>query len=365
MTTDSNQRTYLVAGGGTAGHIEPALAVADALTTVDPACTVGALGTARGLETSLVPPRGYQLHLIDPVPVPRKVNGALFKLPFRVIRAVRQTIRIIRTENISAVIGFGGYVSAPAYLAARLTGTPFFVHEANARAGLANKLGTWLGGRGLAAVDGSGIKAKVVGIPVRATLTAMNSGATSQEGRSAARKTLGLDPERPVVLITGGSQGAASINRALAEGLNDLLADGIQVVHAYGKKNAEPDAATGYLPRPYIDDMPTAYRAADLIVCRCGAMTVAEVSACGVPAIYIPLPHGNGEQELNARPIVDAGGAVLIKDADLNGSTLVEHVKALLNNPERLQSMRTAVAESDHGSAAITIAELIVAAAAK
>ena len=365
MTSDSNEHTYLVAGGGTAGHIEPALAVADALTTVDPNCTVGALGTARGLETSLVPQRGYQLHLIDPVPVPRKVNGALFKLPFRVIRAVRQAARIIRSENIAAVIGFGGYVSAPAYLAARLTRTPFFVHEANARAGLANKLGTWLGGRGLAAVEGSGIKAKVVGIPVRAALNAVSTDTPIEESRSAARKTLGLDPERPVVLITGGSQGAASINRALSEGRDELLSDGIQIIHAYGKKNAEPDAAAGYLPRPYIDDMPTAYRAADLIVCRCGAMTVAEVSACGVPAIYVPLPHGNGEQELNARPIVDAGGAVLIKDADLNGSTLVQQVRALLNDPERLQSMRTAVAESDHSSAAITIAELLVAAAAK
>lgn len=341
----------VVAGGGTAGHIEPALAVADALRAQG--ADVTALGTERGLETDLVPNRGYTLNLIDPVPVPRSLNLDLFLLPFRVIKAVRQTRTILRKQQADALIGFGGYVSAPAYLAARSLGIPYFVHEANARAGLANKLGVWLGGTGLNAVKGSGMRGDVVGVPIRASL----SGEQSDETKAAGYAKWGLDPRKQTLLVTGGSQGARSLNIALAGAVDAITAAGIQVLHAYGRKNEAPPAREGYVAVPYIDTMDLAYAVADLVVCRAGAMTVAEVTAAGIPAIYVPLPHGNGEQALNATPVISAGGAALIYDSDLTPETLATQVKAILADKEIHDSMIEAARRSGLGHAAEEIAQ--------
>lgn len=354
MSQPQHPFNVVVAGGGTAGHIEPALAVAEALRDKYHADVV-ALGTSRGLETSLVPDRGFKLELIEPVPVPRKVNSALFKLPFRVLKSLRQTRAILKNTNAQAVIGFGGYVSAPAYLAARSLGLPFFVHEANARAGMANKLGVKLGGVGLNAVSGSGMEGQVVGIPIRKGL----GGDRDASAADRARAQWGLDKDRSTILVTGGSQGAASINKALAGALEQLLEAGFQVLHAVGKKNELPPAQPGYVPVPFIEDMQAAYTVADLIVCRSGAMTVAEVTAAGLPAIYIPLPHGNGEQALNASAVIEAGAAVELKDSDLNAQKLVDEILQILNNPTIFQQMSTAARESGVGNAAEVIADLI------
>ncbi|MCK2199429.1 undecaprenyldiphospho-muramoylpentapeptide beta-N-acetylglucosaminyltransferase [Corynebacterium callunae] len=354
MSQPQHPFNVVVAGGGTAGHIEPALAVAEALRDKYHADVV-ALGTSRGLETSLVPDRGFKLELIEPVPVPRKVNSALFKLPFRVLKSLRQTRAVLKNTNAQAVIGFGGYVSAPAYLAARSLGLPFFVHEANARAGMANKLGVKLGGVGLNAVSGSGMEGQVVGIPIRKGL----GGDRDDSAADRARAQWGLDKDRSTILVTGGSQGAASINKALAGALEQLLEAGFQVLHAVGKKNELPPAQPGYVPVPFIEDMQAAYTVADLIVCRSGAMTVAEVTAAGLPAIYIPLPHGNGEQALNASAVIEAGAAVELKDSDLNAQKLVDEILQILNNPTIFQQMSTAARESGVGNAAEVIADLI------
>ena len=185
--------SIVVAGGGTAGHIEPALAVADALRDGHGAQVV-ALGTTKGLEKDLIPERGYELALINPVPVPRKPNADLALLPFRVIKAVMNTRKILKRVHADAVIGFGGYVSAPAYLAARSLGIPFFVHEANARAGMANKLGVFLGGIGLNAVSNSGMKGDVVGVPIRASLA---PDAPQEKRKAEACDLWGLDPNKP------------------------------------------------------------------------------------------------------------------------------------------------------------------------
>ncbi|MDO4685780.1 MAG: undecaprenyldiphospho-muramoylpentapeptide beta-N-acetylglucosaminyltransferase [Corynebacterium sp.] len=344
----------VVAGGGTAGHIEPALAVADALR--EQGAVVSALGTERGLETDLIPKRGYELDLIQPVPVPRTFNLGLLMLPLRVLKAVHQTRKILRKRKADALIGFGGYVSAPAYVAARSLGIPYFVHEANARAGMANKLGVWIGGTGLNAVEGSGMRGDVVGVPIRATL----SGAQSEETRAEGYANWGLDPNKQTLLVTGGSQGARSLNQALAGACESITDAGIQILHAYGRKNEAPATHPGYVAVPYIDRMDLAYGIADLVVCRAGAMTVAEVTAAAIPAIYVPLPHGNGEQALNAQPVISAGGATLIYDSDLTAQGLATQVKAILGDPEIHDHMVDAARKSGLGHAAEEIARRIL-----
>lgn len=358
---DGSAPTIVVAGGGTAGHIEPAMAVADAIKKLQPEARVVALGTSRGLESTLVPARGYELELIPPVPVPRKPTMDLAKLPFRVARAVRETRKIYNRIGADAVIGFGGYVSAPAYLACRAgKKIPFLVHEANARAGLANKLGIALGGTGLAAVSGSGLRGEVVGNPVRESLAGLNRDAK----RAEAREFFGLPQEGPVLFVTGGSQGARSINEAVSKAAPQLAAAGVSVLHAYGKKNTVEVESTRedapYVAVPYIDRMDLAYSAADLILCRSGAMTVAEVSAVGLPAVYVPLPHGNGEQALNATDVIEAGGGVLIADESLTVASISDIVIPFVTSKQRLDDGRRALANIGHGNPAENIARRVL-----
>lgn len=354
--------TIVVAGGGTAGHVEPALAVADAVRKLSPEATVIALGTQRGLETTLVPARGYNLELIPPVPVPRKLNLDWVKLPFRVLNSVKETREVFKRVGADAVIGFGGYVSAPAYLACRAgKKIPFAVHEANARSGLANKLGVFLGGIGLAAVSDSGLKAEVVGNPVRESISSLDR----KQLRAEARKFFGLPAEGPVLFVTGGSQGAKSINDAVVAAAPALSRAGISVLHAYGKKNEvsvtsnNPDAP--YVAIPYVDRMDLAYSAADLILCRSGAMTVAEVSAVGLPAVYVPLPHGNGEQALNAKDVVAAGGGILIADDSLTEASISDTVIPMLRDEEKLEQMGQAMAVAGFSNTAENIARRVLA----
>ncbi|MEP6561627.1 MAG: UDP-N-acetylglucosamine--N-acetylmuramyl-(pentapeptide) pyrophosphoryl-undecaprenol N-acetylglucosamine transferase, partial [Nakamurella sp.] len=286
--------SVLLAGGGTAGHIEPALAVADALTAIDPSIVITALGTERGLETSLVPARGYELRLIPAVPLPRKPSKDLLTLPSRMRGAIKATRAIMAERKVDVVIGFGGYVALPAYLAARGR-MPIVIHEANATAGLANKIGARFAVSIAAAVDGSGLKgARVVGNPVRRSLSELDRAGL----RAQAREFFGLAPDAPTLLVFGGSQGAARINAALSAAAPDLAGAGIGVLHAFGRKNEfeVPDLPTGappYIAVPYLERMDLAYSAADLVLARSGAMTVAEIAAVGLPAVYVPLPHGN------------------------------------------------------------------------
>lgn len=350
--------SIVIAGGGTAGHIEPALAVGEALKRRHNA-TVTALGTTRGLERDIIPARGFDLRMIDPVPVPRKVNADLFKLPFRVVKAVLQARRVLRDVGAQVLFGTGGYVSAPAYLAARTLNIPFFVLEGNAVAGMANKLGVKLGGTGLNAVAGSGMPGEVVGIPVRPGLGEDPDG----NAVAHAREEFGLADDRRTLLVTGGSQGAASINRAVEAAALQLIEDGYQILHAYGPKNDPPATVDDfYVTTPYIHDMAGALTVADLIVCRSGAMTVAEVTAAGVPAVYVPLPHGNGEQGLNARQVVEEGAARLVDDSALTPQLLVEQVNEILGDEEQLKKMRSAATHSSTGDVSEQLADRVVAA---
>jgi UDP-N-acetylglucosamine--N-acetylmuramyl-(pentapeptide) pyrophosphoryl-undecaprenol N-acetylglucosamine transferase len=362
----------IVAGGGTAGHIEPAMAVADALRRLDPGIRITALGTERGLETRLVPERGYPLELVPPVPLPRKPTADLFRLPGRVRAAVARTRAVIDAAQADVIIGFGGYVALPAYLAAgrRLRGrrpVPVVVHEANVKAGIANKVGARRAARVLAAVANSGVRARgradaeIVGIPVRQAIATLDRAGL----RAQARAHFGLPAQGPVLLVFGGSQGARRLNEAVSAAAPQLLAAGISVLHAHGPKNvldvaADPDAAAKYVAVPYLPRMDLAYAAADAVVCRSGAMTVAEVSAVGLPAFYVPLPHGNGEQELNARPIVAQGGGTIVPDAELTGKYVIDEVIPLLTDPVRLSGMSVAAAGAGHRDAADAVARIVV-----
>lgn len=359
--------SVIVAGGGTAGHIEPALAVADALRRLDDSIRVTALGTERGLETRLIPERGYPLELIPPVPLPRKPTTDLLRLPGRVRASVAQARAVIDRVEADVIVGFGGYVALPAYLAAgpgllrRRRAVPVVVHEANAKAGIANKVGARRARRVLAAVPDSGLAgAQVVGIPVRAAITTLDRAAL----RAEARAHFGLPAEGPVLLVFGGSQGAVSLNDAVSGAAAQLAAAGISVLHAHGPKNtlevAVGDGAARYVAVPYLSRMDLAYAAADAVVCRSGAMTVAEVSAVGLPAFYVPLPHGNGEQELNAGPVVRQGGGRIVPDSELTPKYVIDEVIPLLMDPARLIEMGRAAAGAGHRDAADEVARIVL-----
>ncbi|MEU7477292.1 undecaprenyldiphospho-muramoylpentapeptide beta-N-acetylglucosaminyltransferase [Lentzea sp. NPDC042327] len=332
----------VVAGGGTAGHIEPALALADAVMRLRPDARVVALGTERGLESKIVPARGYPLELIPPVPMPRKPTLDLLKLPLNVRGAVKQTREVLERVGADVVVGFGGYVALPAYLAARGR-VPIVVHEANAKAGLANKVGAKFAEHVAAAVPDSGLAdAEVIGIPLRHSITTLNRAAL----RAEARRFFGLDPDAPTLLVFGGSQGARSINEAVAPVAAEFARAGVGVLHAYGPKNTvavqQVPGRPAYVPVPYLERMDLAYAAADAVLCRSGAMTVAEVSAVGLPAVFVPLPHGNGEQALNAGPVVSAGGGLLVPDEELTPQKVASLVVPLVADRQRLAAMSAA-----------------------
>jgi UDP-N-acetylglucosamine--N-acetylmuramyl-(pentapeptide) pyrophosphoryl-undecaprenol N-acetylglucosamine transferase len=361
----------VLAGGGTAGHIEPALALADALRRRDPSVNVTALGTARGLETTLVPARGYELDLIPPVPLPRRLTPDLLSVPWRLRRAVRETRDVLRRREADVVVGFGGYVALPAYLAARHR-VPIVVHEANARPGLANRVGARWAARVATTYPGSGLRgAEEVGLPLRSAVSELPPRAAH---RDEGRRAFGLDPALPTLLVTGGSQGARRINDAVTGAAATLAAGGVQVLHATGAKNAEDvrrslaahglsGEAPPYVAVPYVDRMELAYAAADLALCRAGAMTVAELTAVGLPAVYVPLPIGNGEQRLNAVDVVVAGGGLMVDDAELIAAWVGAQVLPLLRDPDALAAMGLAAASCGRPDAADALAAMVEAVA--
>jgi UDP-N-acetylglucosamine--N-acetylmuramyl-(pentapeptide) pyrophosphoryl-undecaprenol N-acetylglucosamine transferase len=330
----------LLAAGGTAGHIEPALNLADALRRLDPTVTITVLGGERGLEGSLVPARGYDLVTVPSVPMPRKPNADLLRLGPRVRTAVARAADVIRERAIDVVVGFGGYAAVPGYLAARRTRTPLVIHEANARPGIANRLGARFTPHVYASVAGAMPGARPMALPLRHAISSLDRAA----GRDVARAEFGLSQTDPVLLVFGGSQGAARLNAVVGAAAPHLTAAGVQILHSYGARNTAPDAAPGYVPVPYLERMDLAYAAADVALTRAGAMTCAELAAVGLPAIYVPLPIGNGEQRINAQPVVGAGGGILIEDADLTSEWLIATVVDLLHDDDRLRTMSAAAA---------------------
>jgi UDP-N-acetylglucosamine--N-acetylmuramyl-(pentapeptide) pyrophosphoryl-undecaprenol N-acetylglucosamine transferase len=331
--------TYLLAGGGTAGHVNPLLAVADLLRDRDDAHVL-VLGTQEGLESRLVPARGYELLIVDKVPFPRRPNRAAAAFPFRFRRAVAQVRAHIRAHRVDVVVGFGGYASAPAYVAARREKVPFVVHEANARPGLANRLGARSAAAVGVAIEGTPLRGgELVGMPLRREVVELDRAAM----RAEAAAEFGLDPAKPVLLVFGGSLGALRLNTAFADSWQDVLDAGWQLLHVTGERSdlVDPGAA-GYSMRRYVDRMDLAFALADLIVSRAGSATVSEISALGMPAVYVPYSVGNGEQRLNAGSAVAAGAALLLDDETFDGDVVRTQVVPLLGARDRIARMADA-----------------------
>ncbi|GAA4285275.1 undecaprenyldiphospho-muramoylpentapeptide beta-N-acetylglucosaminyltransferase [Brevibacterium daeguense] len=344
--------TVLLAGGGTTGHISPMLAIAEDLRRREPDSELIMLGTEEGLETTLVPAAGFELVTIDKVPAPRRLDASLLRFPGRLLGTVRAVSQLIRSRGVDVVVGVGGYVSTPAYLAARRAGVPIVIHEANARPGLANRLGARLTSPELIGYTfaRTPLPGEHVGMPMREGIEAVDHRDSSARAAAAAR--LGLDPKLPTLVVTGGSLGAQAINEACRDAMPDLMAAGCQILHITGRGKGEELMAAArehrdYHVVDYVDGMENAYAAADLVICRAGAGTVAEVTAVRVPAVYVPLPIGNGEQRLNAADAVDAGAALVIDNADFTGDAVRSTVIPLLGDEQRRSAMTTAAENMD------------------
>jgi len=352
--------SVVIAGGGTGGHIEPALALADALRRADPDVAITCLGTERGMETRLVPLRGYDLALIPPVPLPRKLTPALLSVPSRMLRAVAATAGILDQTRADVLVGFGGYVATPGYLAARRRKIPIVVHEANVRPGLANRIGARFTRHVCTGQPGTKLPhARYVGIPIRPEIAGLDRSALTDK----ARAHFGFRTDLPVLLVTGGSQGAGSLNKAVLDAAVALAAAGIQVLHVVGPKAGDVEAPAGpvpYVVLSYLDRMDLGYAAADFALCRAGAMTCAELTAVGLPAAYVPLPHGNGEQRLNAEPIEQAGGGLIVDDADLSADWIRARLVPIVQDGATVAAMAEAAAATGHKDAAAELAALVL-----
>ena len=388
MERGSKPLSVVLAGGGTAGHVNPLLAIASAVAAKEPRATMTVVGTKSGLETRLVPRAGYPLETIPKVPFPRKPDLDALAFPGRWISEVRRVERILKDARADVVVGVGGYAAAPAYRAARRMGLPIVIHEQNARAGMANKLGAkWAAFVGTAygntdlKVGAKGAMRRV-GLPLRPAIA--STAAAMEKDPAAARQSaagrLGLDPDRPILLITGGSLGALSVNGAVAGACKDLLACA-QIVHLCGAGKAGPvrrtvaaavgeDRLAGIGPEwagkgdyhltEYFEHIELALACADLDICRSGAGTVSEIAALGVPAVYVPLAIGNGEQRYNAEPVVKAGGGVLVDDADFTVDWAARAVPRLLSDPTKLGDMRAAAWRYGVRDAAARMADAVI-----
>lgn len=349
--------TALLAGGGTAGHVNPLLALAEHWIADEPDASIVVLGTAEGLEARLVPDRGFALQTIERVPFPRRLNRDALTFLGRFRTSVRRTRAIIRERGVDVVVGFGGYASAPAYLAARLERVPMVAHEANARPGLANRLAARLGAAVGVTFAGTPVRgARVVGMPLRREIVELDRAAT----RSEAMRHFGLDPARPVLLVTGGSTGARRLNETISGTAARILGTGWQVVHltGTGRGGADP-ALSGFLSLEYCDRMELAFAAADLVLCRAGAATVSELTVLALPAVLVPYAAGNGEQRLNARGMVTAGAALLVDDAAITTQWVADDLVPLLMDRASIARMAAAAQSLERHDGAAELLALV------
>lgn len=358
----------VLAGGGTAGHTSPLIATADAIRATRPDTGLIAIGTARGLETRVVPAAGLELELIPPVPMPRKPSLDLVKLPVRLSEAVKAAKRILREAKADALVGFGGYVAMPAYVAARQLKIPVVVHEQNSKPGLANVVAAKFADEVYTTFPGTGLEGgEFIGLPLRPGIAKLDRAAEHER----ACRAFDLNPDLPVLLVSGGSQGARSVNAAVIEARDALLAEAVSVLHVLGQKNftSESVAATNvetgavYRPVAYVDAMEDAYAAADLMLGRSGAGTVVETAVVGLPSVLVPLPHGNGEQARNAEPLVHAGGARLLADGACRAAWITAELPGMIKDDNRLAAMSAAGRALMPGDAAEVLAERLLAVA--
>ncbi|KGQ37006.1 MULTISPECIES: undecaprenyldiphospho-muramoylpentapeptide beta-N-acetylglucosaminyltransferase [Gallibacterium] len=328
-------KKLLVMAGGTGGHVFPAIAVANVLQ--QQGWQVEWLGTKDRMEAQLVPKHGIAIHFIEISGLRGKGIKALLAAPVKILRAILQARKIIKTYQPDAVLGMGGYVSGPGGVAAKLAGVPIILHEQNAVAGLTNKWLAKIATRVLQAFPTAFADAEVVGNPVRADLFALPTPQQRFSQREGALR----------ILVVGGSQGARVLNLLMPKVAAQLTKD-VVIRHQAGKGNSE--AIKALYPQnikvnvsDFIDDMAAAYAWADVVICRSGALTVCEIAAAGVPAIFVPFQHKDQQQYLNARYLADAGAAEIIQQAELTPERVVEFLQkwerpTLLAMAEKAQS---------------------------
>ena len=349
---------YLLAGGGTAGHVNPLLATADRLRERETDAEVLVLGTAEGIEARLVPLRGYELVTVPRLPFPRRPNGDALRFPGRWKDSVELTRRIISDRGVQAVVGFGGYAAAPAYAAAHREGVPLAIHEANARPGIANRYGARFTPFVGTVFPSTRIRGgRVVGLPLRREIEQLDRFAVRPEALAA----LGLEQGRPTLLVTGGSLGARRLNEGVSGAIDAVLGLGWQVLHITGDRAPVDDPGLpGYRLMTYCDRMDLALAAADLAISRAGSATVSELAALGIPAVFVPYAVGNGEQALNARDAVDAGGALLVLDADFDAEWVRGPFLRLLEDPALVADMAARIATTGHRDGSDRMVDLVL-----
>jgi UDP-N-acetylglucosamine--N-acetylmuramyl-(pentapeptide) pyrophosphoryl-undecaprenol N-acetylglucosamine transferase len=352
----------LIAGGGTGGHLMPALALAEALSQERDDVEPVLVGAARGVEASLLPTRPFRHYLLPAEPIHRRAWWRNVRWPVVLARLLREGARVLDREQPALALGTGGYASGPILAQARRRGIPLALQEQNAYPGIATR---WLASRA---------RQIHLGFPEAARhLRPGRETAVHQLGnpivpppqprpdREAARAALGVGAEAPTVLVMGGSQGARSINAAVAEALEGGLLKGVTLLWSTGPATFEaferfhrpPDR----LVRPFWDPIAQAYAAVDLVVARAGAMTTAELCAWGLPSILVPLPSAAaGHQARNAQALAGAGAALYLADAPIAGSVLAQEARRLLQDPSRLDLMGRAAAARGHPNAAQKIA---------
>jgi len=357
MSGQPMNRPILVMAGGTGGHVYPALAVAQALEMHSQ--NIVWLGTHRGLESQVVPAAGIDIEWISVKGLRHKGVAALFIAPFQLTWALLQALSVILRRRPAAVLGMGGFVSGPGGLAAWLTRRPLVIHEQNAAAGLTNRLLARLARVVLQAFPGSfnaSVKAITVGNPVREDIAAVPPPSERYVDRQGPLR----------LLVLGGSQGALALNRTVPEALSKLPAEKRPIVrHQCGSRTLdmtrdayqEHDVEVDLIP--FIDDMASTYAWADLVVCRAGALTVAELCAVGLPALFVPYPAAvDDHQTANARPMADAGAAVIIDESMLSAEVLVGQLRDWLSTRQDLQAKAEAAHGLDQPSALTRITEL-------
>ncbi|MFF4949155.1 UDP-N-acetylglucosamine--N-acetylmuramyl-(pentapeptide) pyrophosphoryl-undecaprenol N-acetylglucosamine transferase [Streptomyces chattanoogensis] len=358
--------SVVIGAGGTGGHIYPGLALADALRRAVPDAVISFVGTTRGLETELIPAAGYRLHTVDMIPFDPSLGARRYLLPAALLRSGAQCRAILKAQRAQVAVGMGGYPSAPVIVGARLAGLPSLIHESNAVPGRANRFAARLTPNIAVAFDTGHLPGAVTtGMPIAAALAGLDRPSL----RAEARRALRVPDGARLVLFNGGSLGAARLTEA-AIGLSHRWA-GRDDVHLLVKTGPAALADTERRLAPnaravrYLDRMDLAYAAADLVVCRAGSATVAELASVGVPAVLVPYPHAPGDHQThNARVLTDAGAGLLLPDGETTADRLAALVEPLLADPARLAAMRGAADPGPHAHAADLLAERVLRLAA-
>lgn len=358
----------IVAGGGTGGHVTPAIAIARALVERGhDGASIHFVGSRRGIEARLVPAAGFTITLLPGRGIQRRLTLDNVVAVAGLLAGVVRAMWLVARHRPAVVVSVGGYASAPCSIAAVLLRVPLVLAEQNARPGAAHRLVARFAKAAAVAFDGTPLpRAVVTGNPVRPEILAVDR----VNGRAGARAALDLPADRAVVLAFGGSLGARRINQAVAS-LADAWAarPGVAIRHVVGARDWDDLSARPAPAGPLVyqrvrfeDRMDLALTAADVAVCRAGASTIAELTVVGVPAVYVPFPGATGDhQTVNARAVADAGGGVLVADADLTSARLADELDALLADPARLAAMGDAARRLGRPDAADRVAALVEA----